>query len=369
MHRHLPLCAVLLTLAAHRADAQDIPEFNKLRTPTSPAFVVLGTTPTEVQRPNTPSTFAFSLLQGVGSSATGGGDFGVEVAPYWLVSHPGLTLEEYYEGGWINNLVRTATVSFATLKAEDADAASGTSRDLGLGLRARLLDRTRPSSPCKASMDSIGLDLQRAVTFTATTGSRPEIMALPATQAEERLEVLYRGFVQDSLSQRERKRLDEEVQSCANELSAREGFQVDIAGAAAWRLPDQEPDDASLRSGAVWLTPSLTGRNVSWVGVARYRWNQDDDAENLVDLGARGIYAWSSYGLSMEMVARRPTNGGDDLYRVSLIGDIKLNEQLWLTTSFGRDFTAEDSDAVFALANLQWNVGKRSVSMDLPDVK
>jgi hypothetical protein len=366
MHRHLMLCAALLLLGVRGTGAQEIPEFNKLRTPTSPAFVVLGTTPADVQRPNTPSTFAFSLLQGVGNSATGGGDFGVEVAPYWLVSHPGLTLSEYYDGGWLDNLARTATISFATLGAEDASAPSGKSRDMGLGVRARLLDRTRPSTQCAVQMDSIGVDLQRAVTFTTVTGTRPEVLSLPEAQRKDRVEELFGEFIRDSLTEPQRKRLKADVQACVNELSAREGFQMDIASAAAWRFPNQEPDDASLRSGAVWLTPSLTGRSFSWVGVARYRWNRDEDAENLVDLGARAIYAWSDYGLSMELVGRRPTNGGDDHYRVSLIGDIKLNEQLWLTTSFGRDFTRQDSDALFALANLQWNVGKRSISPDVP---
>lgn len=367
MFRRTVLLAAATLVITCRVGAQEIPEFNKLRTPTSPAFVVLGTTPADVQRPNTPSTFAFSLLQGISTGAGTGGDFGLEVAPYWLVSHPGLTLSEYYGGGWLNNLARTATVSLATLNVDDDAVPSGASRDVGVGLRTRLLDRTRPSAQCEVQMDSIGLDLQRVATFLATQLSlQPDASALTAQQTEERAEVLYTRFLRDSLTEPQRKRLKTEVQACANELSAREGFQVDVAGAAAWRLPNQEPDDASLRSGAVWLTPSLTGRSFSWVGVMRYRWNQDDDAENLVDVGARGIYAWSDYGLSMELVARRPTEDGDDSYRVALIGDIKLNDQLWLTTSFGRDFTSDDSDALFALTNLQWNVGKRSLTPDLP---
>jgi hypothetical protein len=372
MSRLLVLLSAALLEVAGTAAAQEIPEFNKLRTPTSPAFVVLGTTPAEVQRPNTPSSFAFSLLQGVSSGLAAGGDFAVEVAPYWLVSHPGLTLDEYYAGGWANNLARTATLSFATVTAEDAAAPSGKSRNLGLGFRARLLDVTSPSADCAVQMDSIGVDLMNlatAINVPIAQEFQGADVNDPATAAriEERKEVLFHQFLQQSLNARQKQRLSADVQACAHELSAREGFQMDFAGAAAWHLPNQEPGLANLSGGAVWLTPSFTGRNFSWVGVGRYRWNQDTDGENLIDAGLRGIYAWSDYGLSMELVARHPTENGEDTYRVSLISDIMLSKDLWLTTSFGRDFTHEDSNSLFAIANLQWNIGKRSLTPDLPD--
>lgn len=365
--RLVALLIILLGVVTPLAAQDDIPEFNKLRTPTSPAFVVLGTTPADVQRPNTPSTFAFSLLQGISNSAAGGGDFAVEVAPYWLVSHPGLTLSEYYRGGWAANVARTATLSFATLGVDDAGVASGRSRDFGIGVRARILNGTVASTACDSAMDTMRVVLRAGATFLATSISRkyPEgATSADSAAIDEQNETLYHQFVRN-LSKPEREAITGEVQECANELSARTGVQMDIAGAAAWRLPNQEPDDTSLRSGAVWVTPSWTGKNFSWVGVGRYRWNQNSDAENLVDVGLRGIYAWDDYGLSLEAVTRKPTDGGDDRYRVSLITDVLVSKGLWLTMSFGRDFTREDSDAVFALANLQWNIGKRSITPDL----
>src|SRR5829696_3920328 len=88
------LTALLLPHAP--ASAQDIPEFHKLRTPTSPAFVILGITPAEVERPTAPAAFAASFFQRVEEATKGfPNSYALELAPYWLRSHPGLTFTEY----------------------------------------------------------------------------------------------------------------------------------------------------------------------------------------------------------------------------------------------------------------------------------
>jgi hypothetical protein len=48
-----------------------------------------------------------------------------------------------------------------------------------------------------------------------------------------------------------------------------------------------------------------------------------------------------------------------------MIVDVLLTKDVWLTTSFGRDFAADDAESLIALASLQWNIGDRSVLPDL----
>lgn len=362
--REILLVAVLVATWAP-AEAQDeIPEFNKLRTPMSPAFVILGTTPAEVQRPNTPSSFAVSLLQGFAPPGSGEGSdgFALETAPYWLMSHPRLTLRQYYNASFLQNLVRTFTVSGATVGAEDTDAPSGSSRDLGVGVRTRIFHGAPPSDSCVTATQQTVAGLQSIATFIATRAA-PILKAHPEW-TQQQIEALNDSLFLESfkhLSPADKKVVESTVPGCTAILSARNGFVMDVAAASAWRFPDGEVDDGRWRAGSVWVTPSLILRNLSWVGVARYTWS--DDADDQLDLGVRGIYAWRRYGASLEAVMRRPKSE-EDRYRVGLILDVLLMKDVWLTTSFGREFTGDDAGSLVALANLQWNIGDRSIKPD-----
>ena len=44
-----------------RTDAEKVPEFDKIRTPDSPAFMLLGVSPTQIERPNTPREVVVAL--------------------------------------------------------------------------------------------------------------------------------------------------------------------------------------------------------------------------------------------------------------------------------------------------------------------
>ena len=86
---------------AEEGSPGEIPEFNKLRTPDSPAFVLLGVSPSEIQQPSSVKPFAASMMQ----AFTESGDlvipknFAMEVSPYWLFPNPDLSMKEYRGDG------------------------------------------------------------------------------------------------------------------------------------------------------------------------------------------------------------------------------------------------------------------------------
>ena len=133
--RVLPLLLLAQVVAspAH-ADAAgppntDLPaDLIVLRTPASPAFVALGVSPTEVQRPTTPAAFASDLVssfRGQSNSLVLPQGFALEVAPYWLAPRYDLTYTEYAKEGW-QSLYRNATLSIATTATPpSAPAAAG----------------------------------------------------------------------------------------------------------------------------------------------------------------------------------------------------------------------------------------------------
>src|SRR3989442_3321906 len=66
----------------------------ELRTPASPAFVLLDLTPSAVERPTTPKALAASLLAATGDLQFLPRNYAIDVAPYWLPPHPPLTYKQ-----------------------------------------------------------------------------------------------------------------------------------------------------------------------------------------------------------------------------------------------------------------------------------
>ena len=58
------LAAATLCVTAHAQENSggDVPAYNTIRTPASPAFVLLGMEPSSVERPNTPADLALTVL-------------------------------------------------------------------------------------------------------------------------------------------------------------------------------------------------------------------------------------------------------------------------------------------------------------------
>ncbi len=111
-HRHV---WVLLLLSPGVALAQDKPDaFNGLRTPSAPAFVLLGVEPVSVERPNTPSDFAASILSNTNSLSSLPKNFALEVAPFWLLPHKNRSWRDDTTRTIGQSLARTFTVALAT---------------------------------------------------------------------------------------------------------------------------------------------------------------------------------------------------------------------------------------------------------------
>ena len=121
---------------------KDFPSFNSLRTPTSPAFTVLGVEPNSVERPNTPSSLAFSILNLTSDYKSLAKDFALEVSPYWLMGAPTLTWREDATRSLFESIARTFTISAAT--AEVGGSLFPTT-GLSAGIRMSLVSGTLSS--------------------------------------------------------------------------------------------------------------------------------------------------------------------------------------------------------------------------------
>ena len=139
-----------------------------LRTPTSPAFVLLGVEPTSIERPTTPKALAINVL-----SAAGDGDdliprnYALEVAPYWLIDHPDLEFEDFYDPTPWQGIKQSLSISLATKDlTDDADGIEGTAAGLGLNLDI-LTGKPKPELEDTTEHLAAFMDLLRANDFLA----------------------------------------------------------------------------------------------------------------------------------------------------------------------------------------------------------
>lgn len=174
-YQHWSLTTVLVLLsvshvAGQSTDGQSTVE--ELKSPPSPAFVLLGVSPSRVERPQTLRPLVVSALSAVASEGVPK-NFSTEFAPYWLGT-PRLSFDDYYDEDPRRDVVRHLTISVATTPLSAApDGGSA----IGLGLRTIPV----PGHP-HPRLKSRRADLKNAAdALSAEDGfleSRPRLIAL-----------------------------------------------------------------------------------------------------------------------------------------------------------------------------------------------
>lgn len=363
-----------------------LPEIDKIRTPQSPAFTVLGLAPTTIERPATPSKLALSLANSFTSAdrAVLPKNYALEVSPFWMVSHPTLRasmLEDSFgarDAGVLNMLRRvvqnaqqTFTVGIAV--ADSAFKTTGVSPAdtsifrLGFGSRMTLF-RGHWTEGCLAGIEN-GLAKMSALISAQLA---PWIATHPDADANA-IEAQTKAIVQEILKQPTKpqaKQLgDSLVQRDTNGdcLSAYRGFTLDAAGAGIGRFPAQRFDGGGLSAYMYWITAGYTWSDSKGL-LAVLRAGKEGNAgkqlgASYTDLGGRLVIPNDDWVLSTEFVSRQRSVNGltSSVWRWTGGFDYKVAADVWLNTSFGRDFQSEKAGSLLALINLQWSFGTKSL--------
>ena len=112
--------------------------------PESPAFTVLGLSPTSVTRPTSPTDFATALLNGFDQNGNFQSGVALDVAPVFVLARSGTFWAHYSDSGrkywWVRPLART-TFSFGTTKGASS---SDPALRIATGLRVVLYDERDP---------------------------------------------------------------------------------------------------------------------------------------------------------------------------------------------------------------------------------
>lgn len=295
------------------ADAQDTTpiSLDSLRPPPSAAFVLLGVTPSAVQRPSTPRAISTSFLSAAREAGGIPDSYAVEFAPYWLSSRPSLTLADYETERVWPNLRRSLSVSFATAERErgpDGNPLPGTR--FGIGVRALPLKGVRGDSA------DILLGQLRQV----------HLKCLPVDDTEACLEDTTRD-----LALRIQKALRD-----------RYGWSMEVAVGAALDFPDDNFAEREIQRAGVWITPAYRAKDspLQAIVVGRYLRDLAEKDENVLDFGARLYWQLEQVAVSGELLERWSGDGWRNSERLSGTVEFQISEDLYATYTLGRDFAS-----------------------------
>lgn len=177
-------------LTGQLGEAQGIPDSSKLRTPHSPAFILLGASPTLIARPTTPVDFAVALTADWGNNAgelTLPRNLAIEVAPYWWFRHRMLTFDDYMNAPWWSNVLRNTSLSIGT-SSQDVlviDETVTTTR-LAFGVQTQLYTGHSRAEICAGDVQGKAMKLATRLIREQASESvgRPDELLLAAVEKE-----------------------------------------------------------------------------------------------------------------------------------------------------------------------------------------
>jgi len=418
LKRSLLVFALLLSPCLLRAqdDEREIPStvlrLEDFRLSGPPALALLGIAHASVARPNTPRALIASLVSATGSSGIIPNGYAIETAPYWLSSHPALTLDRYHHAT-IGDRLRYFT-AFSAATARQSARSDSVAPDARVSIAVRtLLMNGKPSMSLLAISDSMQKSQLDYITRYRRWESVKPIAGRLALEEKrlDRQETLLSTLVTKVLVGPERELRDSTLRTLARRDSARAAVQAaQTATDEVERLENQmdgleeklsqlaenyserdlEPDGFILEAAAgtravfsegewdrervdgigVWLTPMyrLSEKKLELIGVARYltRVAEYDD-DDLLDLGVRAGFDIGKASLSGEWAHRSLIDRDRNTSRWAALFDYPLPAKLHLVASFGSDFRRPNGKRP-VVATLGINLGLGAV-MIVPESK
>lgn len=120
--------------------AQEAIDLSELKSPSSPAFTILGLQPTEISRPKTFEALEASLSNTFfqENKFNLSNNLALEFTPYWFISHPELTFEKYINPSIPDNILYNSSLSLGTIKYDNEIDSNSIATDIGIGYRTMI---------------------------------------------------------------------------------------------------------------------------------------------------------------------------------------------------------------------------------------
>jgi len=334
---------VLLVLCAARAETSDWLASG----PGPAAALLLESAPHTLSRPSTTSTFSTSLNT-LATSTSIPENWAMEVAPYWLFSHPRLSLDRYLRGG-PRVLVDNLSVSVATTTDDDGpiEAGAGFNTALRWGDRARL----------RMAVDTCTSSLQRRLQDKATyVGDRIAWAVAASEDPVKARDTAEKDWDKENASYKAE--TEKKQAECRSLVSKRRGFAVDLGGGLAAWVPDMDASQASFSRAGAWLTPAWLADHGAVSGIVGFLATRPEDGAwvPFVRTGVQVAKAWEKGAIAPEGILDiRPGAGPQG--RVGVGIDVQAAPGLWVSTHLSLGLPLDEPGSLGAHLGFTWGTG------------
>jgi len=411
----LPALLLLLSYCGYSQDQTPNKNLDNqvksLQLNSSPAYVVLGVDPENIQRPNSPTDFIASVQSAVVNDKLQP-NFAMETSPYyWGKKKPGSKKFDVYDYILVNdywqNIAKSITLSFATSPSDSitfSKIPGGTG--LGLGMHLQLVQgRVSPN---------VRKNLQGWYQYTRLQGVLESMIQtleganLPIedmdTWMDETLSVgsnksisdgekmVIKSLLQQKLKKNSftpndldaiRKVRDDVVTKSKTAIGqvntyqfplTREGFMLEFAVANASIAANSNWQDLQSAKTAIWLTPSYRFNInkdpeiidfIDLMAVVRVTINsKSTDTSNYIDAGGKLQWVHNKLSLSAESIFRWLSNKPENqakayTVRTDVTISYKLNDVVTFKATFGSNFDGNsthysDPSKIFAVGGFHF---------------
>lgn len=364
-------------------------QFKSLQLNSSPAYVVLGVDPENIQRPNSPTDFIASVQSAVVNERLQP-NFAMETSPYyWGKKKAGskkFDVKNYlFNNDYWQNIAKSITLSFATSPSDSitfAKIPSGTGLGIGLHLQLahgkvsenvqnNLLDWysfTRSQLVLESIIGSVQTggtinDLNTWLDETMAVGSFKSMPADERALIKQLLLSKYRKNkikltdLDPLIKMRDEAKANSQVSIAkVNAYQfplTREGFMLEFAVANASIAATSSWQNLQSAKTAIWLTPSYRFNVnkdpevtdfIDFMAVTRVTINaKNTDSSNYFDAGGKLQWVHNKLSLSAESIFRwlsnKPQNQAKAYtVRTDMTISYKLNDVVTFKATFGSNF-------------------------------
>jgi len=380
----------------HNLLAQDI---SKLTIPNSPAFSILNFEPSAVMRPTNAKSLAADILNSFDKDGKLLMNLGLEIAPYWLKSHPDLDRDNYLNPKTGQAFLQSFSLSAATVK----DTSSGENK-LGAGFRFKLLNGKPADDELKGVTSELKskntiLDMingaraqigstihtkkeaiDKICTNLKSAGTSDNVIATVKKQAET-LQDNYgesdadiRNFL-DKLTEDRRAAEMGLIKKKSELLYQRKGLILELAGASSYNTTS-----SSLEKIGFWGNLSYyVSPDDLFTLTLRYMSQSHDSSLTNFDGGLGFLKKNDKYNISVEAMCRQFKAEIPDIninnqpikriekdftYRLAIEGSYMITEFLSINLSLGKDFDSPfiSGSSFFSILGLNYSIFSKEPS-------
>jgi hypothetical protein len=380
-------------IAAHGQNNTDTIPFLDLTPPASPAFNLLDVSPVTVDRPATVRALAVNIANAIGNGSNGfPKNFALQVAPYWLFSHPNMNIYKY--NGMVmdknadtskrlqfkqNIFYGLRNLSFSAASVNKDSAESNTTASLNFiafSVKANVIN-VRRRRVLEAMNTSIQ-DINRTFSSAVNTANQICLSQFdPITQAQQARDCVSDAVFRDSVViNSKRGRYD-------SLLSIRPLFTVDVALATSMAFANNNFSDNHFYRTGGWITACFSKpldknseNSLSALYNAKnylnvyglFRVLSEDNTADFrtfktqtnIDFGGRLEFELNQVAISFETVYRAVVNDKSrSTARNVAIVQYKLSDNLFVTGTFGKNFG--DDHNLVSFLGLNWGFGRTSL--------